>query len=174
MSSVWFIVQKKSIKTLNPRVIGFWDKKVNYDPISVGDKIIYFIGGKDIKQKGPIDNTERKETLVKRQTGNTEGIFKVTDKQNGIDPKISAEIANSHNLEWQFSIKLVNQIIINKKILDNYKGKLTFYDEWSNNQWGGGNVQIFKSSEKDITALKSILKSTWNQSMQKFYTFYKK
>jgi len=157
---VWFVVQKRRIKALSAEVIGFWNQATNYDPISIGDKIIYYSGGKELNDG--------------RKAGNIEGIFKVIDKRRNIDININNVTVidpvtkNRQNLIWQFKIQLKKQKIINKKYLDDYQKNhrkgLLFYNNWSTNQWGGGNVQIFPSCEKDIEKLKKILRAHWNQS----------
>jgi hypothetical protein len=141
MSQVWLVVHRNDIKAINPKVIGFWNKRVNYDPISVGDTIIYYRGGHD-----------------RQHPGNIEGIYEVMHKCYDIDLRISSKVAQGKGnyLYWQFLLRDKYSITLKKYFLDKHKSVLSFYEEWKAQKWGSENDQIFRSSNDDIKELKNI------------------
>ena len=140
-TKIWFVVHRNDLWKINDRIIGFWNKNINFDPINSGDVVIYYRGG----------NPTNKEK------GRIQGIFKVLFKGKDIDMNFSKQKVDGNLLEWQFVLELKHELNIEKPQIDKFKDKLSFYDEWEDHKWGSQDKQIFKVNEADIKNIERIL-----------------
>ena len=129
MNKIWFVVHEHSLWEINNRIIGFWNKKQNYDPISAGDTIIYYRSGEKEKIKG---------------------IFKVLFKGKDIDAHFSTQKAQERNLCWQCVLTLETKVRMFKNDMDILGSRLSFYDNFVKCAHGAHGIQVFPADHIDI------------------------
>lgn len=138
MSEVWFVVHRYDLLNVSNRIIGFWDKRANYDRISIDDKIIYYRAGPKVTD----------------QPGEIIGTFKTLGKGEDLCPDFSKRyIKKQQFLKWQCGIELEKGIKMPKKDIDNLKNRLSFYDNWKRHLYGGGGKQVFPATQDDIALI---------------------
>lgn len=111
MSDVWFVVHRYDLWDLSDSIIGFWDKRANYDRIFQDDIIIYY-------RAGPRETD---------QPGEITGIFKIVKKGEDLDPDFSKRyIKKQQFLKWQCKLTIMDETKMPKKEIDNLKKPFIF------------------------------------------------
>lgn len=142
MSEAWFVVHRHDLWDVSKHIIGFWDKRANYDRISIDDKIIYYRAG----PKGT------------GQPGEIIGIFRVVKKDENLCSDFSSNFVKSQSgnkkyLKWQCELERVKEAKMPKKEIDNLNNQLSFYNDWVDHFHGGRSKQVFPATQGDITLI---------------------